>query len=180
MSVELKAKTEQTVRQRIVKETLDWKKRIKYLPQDTDDVAKYYADKTRCILLKDPLGCFLDQASSIQGLGGLALVMVDEGPFKFLEVYIFTNHKEWRDDNSLASQAARKTGEAYGRLQGAIWRYRPQLSTGAWFVSTGGRNFTEVIPRFLDSLAVDPWSFNSKDTKFSHFTFLQISRKFPS
>lgn len=165
--------TEQVIKQRITKETLDWQKRIRYLPKDADEIAGYYANKTRYPSLKEPLKCFLDEVSNLQGLDGLALAIVEEEPFRFLEVYIF--------ENPLAEQAATKAGEAHTRLQRAVRRGHPcHLDTGVWFVPTRSKNLIEIVPGFLDSLATDPWNFNSKNTRFSHFTFLQVPRNSPS
>lgn len=114
----------------------------------------------------------MDEVSNLQGFDGLALAIVEEGPFKFLEVYIF--------ENTLGEQAATKAGEAHARLQKAVRHGSPRhFSTGAWFVYARSEDLIKIIPGFLDSLATDPWNFNSENTRFSHFTFLQTSRKPP-
>lgn len=178
--VEHKLRVKRTLKPRIAEETLDWESRIKQIPQDTPEVVEYYTRRTESPFLREHLNRFLTETSSIRGLKGLVLAIVTEGPFEFLEVYFFSDPRDYLTQNeSSGAQATREAIKVHGQFANEIHlhRTRPKLSTHAWFVNTKKGGFLETIPSFLDSLSSeDPWNFNSKDTKFSHFTFIQINR----
>lgn len=177
---EHKSRVERTLRLRIAEETSDWKSRIKQIPQTLEEIVEYYTRRTESPFLREHLNRFLTETRSIPGLKGFVLAIVTEGPFKFLEVYFFSDPRDYLMQNkSFGAQATMEAVKAHSRFANEIHPHktRSTLSTHAWFVNTNEGGFLETIPSFLDSLSSDdPWNFNSENTQFSHFTFIQINK----
>ncbi|MDO8498900.1 MAG: hypothetical protein Q7S44_03890 [bacterium] len=138
----------------------EYKKKIQYLPQDAEEIAKLHIEDLEIPVFKTPLVEFLRRAAAVKGLQGIVLANWDEPPLTpALSIYAFTDLRGLFDESASSRTTPAVLAPLYDQLEDLV-RGGSGQRMELCYVNTLGSSFDEAFHKLCSLLSDEESEYN--------------------